>query len=276
MTTPKTSRLKHVPSKAYIALHVLVVLLPFATLAVWSISSSWPAPDLLPQAFSTKGFDELTRPSQHTGETLLTSIGIAVACAVLSTIIATLAAHAVANHRFAGRRVFQFATALPFLIPSTVFAMGVQVAFIKMGLARTAAGVTLAHCIIALPYAITIMTDVCKAAGTALFEAAQTIGASPAQAATRVLLPRLMPGILSSLSMTYIISFSQYFLTLLIGGGAVRTFVLDMFPYLASGDRTVASAYGMTFLLVTLAVFAAFEILLRRVYGKTEQAYFSQ
>lgn len=275
MATRRPHRQHRTLSKAYIVLHVLVVVLPFATLAAWSVSASWPAPDLLPQSLSIKGFDELMRPSQHTGEALATSIGIAVACAVLSTAVAVPAAHAIANHRFVGRRTFQFTTALPFLIPSTVFAMGVQVAFIKMGMARTAGGVALAHCIIALPYSITIMTDVCKAAGVSLFEAAQTMGASPAQAAARILLPQLMPGVLSSLSMAYIISFSQYFLTLLIGGGAVRTFVLDMFPYLASGDRTVASAYGMVFLLVTLAVFATFQILLRRMYGKTEQKYFS-
>ena len=64
--------------------------------------------------------------------------------------------------------------------------------------------------------------------------------------------------------MSYILSFSQYFLTLLIGGGAVKTLALTMFPYLASGDRTIASAYGVVFMVATLAVFLLFEVLLKR------------
>lgn len=273
-TRPRQQGRFHLPSRAFIALHLLVVLVPFSVLAVWSVSASWPAPDLLPSVLSDKGFAEIARPSQHTPEVLATSIGIAIACAVLSTAIASLAAYALTNFRFRGRRIFQFAGALPFLIPSTVFGMGVQVAFIKLGLARGIVGVTLAHCIIALPYAIVIMTDVARAAGTRLPQAAQTLGVTPVQAALHVTLPRLAPGIVSALTMTYIVSFSQYFLTLLIGGGAVRTFILDMFPYLASGDRTVASAYGMVFLLVTLAVFALMQLALRHWYRAEGQDYF--
>lgn len=266
---------RHIPSKAFIALHIAVVLIPFATLAVWSVAASWPAPDLLPHAYSAKGFAEVFRPSQHTGQALITSIGIACACAVVSTFAATLAAWAITQYRFVGRRLFRFAAILPFLIPTTVFAMGVQVAFIKLGLARSAFGVMLAHCIVALPYALVIMTDVCKAVGTKLSEAAQTLGANPLQRTFHVVLPLLTPGILSSLSMTYILSFSQYFLTLLIGGGAVHTFVLDMFPYLAGGDRTVSSAYAVVFFLVVLGVFALFNGVLKRFYGKADQAYFA-
>ncbi len=73
-----------------------------------------------------------------------------------------------------------------------------------------------------------------------------------------------MLGIMSSLSMCYIMSFSQYFLTLLVGGGKVQTFVLVLFPYLSGGDRTIACAYSLVFLVVTFAVFFVFELLLRR------------
>ena len=73
-----------------------------------------------------------------------------------------------------------------------------------------------------------------------------------------------MLGIMSSLSMCYIMSFSQYFLTLLVGGGRVQTFVLVLFPYLSGGDRTIACAYSLVFLAVTFAVFLAFELVLRR------------
>ena len=53
-------------------------------------------------------------------------------------------------------------------------------------------------------------------------------------------------------------------ITLIIGGGKVKTLALIMFPYLSSGDRTMASAYGAVFLVVIFAVFLLFEVLLRK------------
>jgi putative spermidine/putrescine transport system permease protein len=64
-----------------------------------------------------------------------------------------------------------------------------------------------------------------------------------------------MPGIMSSFIMAYIISFSQYFLTLMIGGGKVKTLAVLMVPFIQSGDRTIASAYAVVFVLSTMLVF---------------------
>ena len=44
----------------------------------------------------------------------------------------------------------------------------------------------------------------------------------------------------------------------------MKPLALVMFPYLASGDRTIASAYGVVFIAATLAVFLLFEVLLRK------------
>ena len=118
--------------------------------------------------------------------------------------------------------------------------------------------------IVALPYAIIIMTDITRAAGTRREDAARTLGAGTWQMLRHVTIPQLLPGILSALSMCYIMSFSQYFLTLLVGGGKVQTFVLVLFPYLSSGDGTITCAYSLVFLVVTFAVFFVFELLLRR------------
>ena len=142
--------------------------------------------------------------------------------------------------------------------------MGVQVAFIRAGLAGTVAGVVLAHSIVALPYAALIMADAMEAAGSRLEEQARVCGAGGARAWLTVILPMLSPSLLSAASMSYILSFSQYFLTLLVGSGKVKTLALVMFPYLASGDRTIASAYGVVFIAATLAVFLLFEVLLRK------------
>ena len=246
-------------ARALVALQALCVLGPVAIIVVWAFTASWPWPSLLPETFSARGIEELFGPAQRAGEVLGASVGIA-----LATAAATLAGRALSHYRFFGREALRFAVLLPFLIPATVFAMGVQVALIRAGLAGTVAGVVLAHSIVALPYAALIMADAMEAAGSRLEEQARVCGAGGARAWLTVILPMLSPSLLSAASMSYILSFSQYFLTLLVGSGKVKTLALVMFPYLASGDRTIASAYGVVFIAATLAVFLLFEVLLRK------------
>lgn len=254
-------------ARAFVAVHLLVVLAPISVVAVWAFAARWAWPDLVPSGLTWRGAELVLSGSQGAGPACIAlSVGIALASAAVSTCAGALAARAVCCHgRWRGRRLFQFAVLLPFLIPSTVFAMGVQVAFIKAGLASTVPGVVLAHAVVSLPYAAAVMGDVTRGAGTRLEEAARTLGAGRLDVLLHVTLPGLAPGIVSSMSMCYIVSFSQYFLTLLVGGGQVKTFALVLFPYLAGGDRTVAGAYSLAFILITLAVFFLFELLLRKV-----------
>ncbi|MCB7037416.1 ABC transporter permease [Eggerthella sinensis] len=251
-----------------VVMQTICVLAPLGVVVAWACTSAWPWPDLVPSSFSARGLEELFAPSQQLVPTLVRSVGIALAVALVATSAATLAARALVHHAYVGREVFRFATVLPFIIPSTVFAMGVQMAFIRAGLAGTFVGVIVAHAIVALPYAVVIMVEVTEAAGSRLEEQARTLGAGPMRAFFEVQLPLLLPGLLSAATMSYIVSFSQYFLTLLVGGGAVKTLALTMFPYLASGDRTIASAYGVVFMVATLAVFLVFELVLRRVVSR--------
>ena len=146
-------------ARALVALQALCVLGPVAIIVVWAFTASWPWPSLLPETLSARGVEELFGPAQRLTDVLGTSVGIALATAVLTTTVAALAGRALSRYRFAGREVFRFAVLTPFLIPATVFAMGVQVAFIRAGLAGTVAGVVVSHVIVALPYASLIMVD---------------------------------------------------------------------------------------------------------------------
>lgn len=272
MAKPARSRRAHAPvARFFVILHVICVLIPIAIIAIWAFADRWTWPNLLPQEFSLRGFEEVLSGRMGSGlPMILQSVGIALATAVLATAVACLAARATSHYTWRGKTIFSFSVILPFIIPVTVFAMGVQVLFIHSGIARTVPGVILSHAIVALPYAIIIMSDVTRAAGTRLEEAAHALGAGTLATTLHVTIPAILPGILSSLSMSYILSFSQYFLTLLIGGGTVRTFAVVLFPYLSSGDRTIAGAYGITFILITLAVFLLFELLLKR-FGLREE-----
>jgi putative spermidine/putrescine transport system permease protein len=252
---------------------VFSVLFPFAVIVIWSFAGRWAWPHLVPENFSLRGMQELFGGYSGAMQILLFSVVLSVIVAVITVVIAAMTARALVFYDFCGKRMVDFGTILPIIVPGTVFAMGVNVLFIQAGLSDSAAGVILAHVICSLPYAIKIMTDVTAAFGRKLEEQAAVLGASARQTMAYVTFPSLMPGLISSGCMAYIVSFSQYFLTLIIGGGNVMTFSVKMVPYLQSGDRTIASAYSMVFICSTLFVFLIFEKTVRK-FGRDESGYF--
>lgn len=248
-----------------LALTVFVILLPVIVTLLWTVTGRWPWPSMLPQSYTMRTLQELFSGSSPFHEILRGSVLIATAVAFLGTLIALMTARATEIYRIRGRRLISLSAMLPLIVPGTVFAMGIQVILIRMGLGDTVTGVVLVHLVAALPYCVFIMTDITAAVGNSLEEQAQLLGAGPGRAFFDVSVPQLMPGILSSASMAYIISYSQYFTTLLAGGGKVKTLALVMVPYIQSGDRALSSVYAVTFVGSALLVFFIFEALIHRI-----------
>lgn len=242
-----------------LALLCAAILIPAASLVIWVFTERWAWPGLFPQVFSERAVMEIVRRKGELASLMTSSIMISSVVALLSAFAGVLTSRALILYRFRGRNLISFFVVLPLMVPTTVFAMGIQITFIRLGLNNTVAGVILAHLIYSLPYAVRLIMDGAQAAGIALEEQARVLGASSFQAFRRTTLPMLVPVILSAVSMAYIVSFSQYFLTLLLGGGRIKTFAVVMVPYLQSGSRNIACIYSILFMGITLMVFAVFE-----------------
>lgn len=249
------------------------IILPVLIMLLWVFTERWAWPDLIPQVFSTRSISEIWKRKEELIKIFASSIFISAAVAMVSVIVAVMTARALAFYQFFGRSLINFMTILPFMVPATVFAMGIQLTFIKLGLNNTVIGVILAHVICSLPYAIRLILDGTQAVGVKLEEQARVLGAPSLTAFRKVTLPVLAPVIFSAAGMAYIVSFSQYFLTLMIGGGNIKTFTIIMVPYLQGGDRNIACIYSTVFLLITLAVFAGTEGIIKK-YLKTGSGEF--
>ena len=256
---------KNLMMKLVLAVLMVCIFVPLLVLLLWSVTGRWPWPDLLPESLTLRTVQELLFGSASLPQLLGSSISLGLTVAVLGTVIAILTARATELYRFRGRELVRFGALLPLLVPGTVFAMGIQLVMLKLGLADKIAGVVLVHLVCALPYCLAIMGDVTRAVGGALEEQAQVLGASPLRAFFAVTLPALMPGILSSMSMGFILSYSQYFTTLMVGGGRVKTIALVLVPYIQSGDRALASAYSVAFVGSAMMVFFIFEALIKKL-----------
>ena len=240
------------------------ILIPILILPLWSVAGRWPWPDILPGAFSLRGLKELAASNTGLLSLLLSSTVLSVTVAILAAVIGLMTARALVFHDFKGKHLVSFAALLPLMVPGTAFALGIQVVFVYLGLGDTFWGVALVHLIYALPYTVGIMTDMTAALGPEPEQQGLMLGASPFRAFYYITMPLLMPGMISSASMAFIISFSQYFLTLMIGGGRVKTLSVVMVPFIQSGDRTLAASYALVFVAWSLLVFILLELLLKK------------
>ena len=256
---------KHILLKLVLAALLVCISLPLAVLILWSFTERWPWPALLPESLSLRTVEELLFGSAKLPQLLRSSITLGLTVAVLGTVIGVLTARATELYDFRGKGLVRFGALLPLLVPGTVFAMGIQITLIRLGLSDTIAGVVLVHLTAALPYCITIMTDVTRAVGTKLEEQAMVLGAGPWRAFFETTLPGLLPGLLSSMSMGFIMSYSQYFTTLMVGGGRVKTIALVLVPYIQSGDRALSAIYSLAFVGSALLVFFLFEAIIHSI-----------
>lgn len=254
---------------------ILCIILPMIVMLIWIFTERWAWPDLWPQVFSIRALEQILSRQEELASLFFSSILISTVVGILSIIVGLMTSRALICYEFFGKRITYFLTILPFMVPATVFAMGVQVTFIKMGLNNTITGVIIAHLICSLPYAVRLIMDGMEALGTGYEEQARVLGAAPLKAFCKVTLPVLAPVLVSALSMSYIVSFSQYFITLLIGGGAVKTFTIVMVPFLQSGDRNIACIYSVLFMGVTLIVFSGFEWIANKWSKNGDEAFYA-
>ena len=138
---------------------------------------------------------------------------------------------------FAGKGLVEWLLLIPIIVPSVVATMGIHIAFIRLRVADTYLGVVLIHLIPCIPYMILVMTSVFANYGTALEDTARTLGASAVRTFWYVTLPAIWPGLLVATLFTFLISWSQYVTTLLIGGGRVITLPMILFPFISGSNN---------------------------------------
>ena len=239
-----------------------LVALPFLPLALWAFAGEWRFPDLLPTAWSARGMAHLVEPGGGVLGATLNSLLIGAATAAASVAVGLPAGMAIGGYEWRFKGPVIFFILLPVLVPPLASTMGVHVTFIRLGLADTVFGVFLVHLVPTVPYTALILAGVFAERTSELEEAARTLGASAWQAFVRVTLPGVLPGVAVAGLFAFLISWGQYALTLLIGGGSVVTLPMLLFSAAAGNDPVITSALALAFALpAVLALVLALRVL---------------
>jgi putative spermidine/putrescine transport system permease protein len=172
---------------------------------------------------------------------------VALVTAVISVVIGVPAGRALGLYSFRGKDMISVILTLPVIVPPLCVAMGLHLWFIKLGLAETFWGVVLVHLTFCLPYSIFVMWGVFSNYNPDFEDQARSLGATSWKLITRVMLPLTLPGIMVAGLFSFLLSWSQYLSTLIIGGGRVTTLPILLFALMGSGDRPVAAAVSIVF-----------------------------
>jgi putative spermidine/putrescine transport system permease protein len=250
--TVKLGRWEYILNRLLIIGLVGGLLLPFAPLLIWSFSQRWYFPALLPTEWGWRAWQYVFAPGSRVLPALLYSIFIGLTVTGLSALIGIPAGRALGLHRFRGKRLVEFLILAPTIVPTLAAAMGIHVAFIRYGLADSLPGVILVHLIPVVPYMTLIMSSVFANYTIEYEEQARTLGACPRQVFRHVTWPAIWPGVLVGSLFAFVISWSQYTLTLIIGGGQVMTLPLLLFAFANSGDNPITAALSLVFIAPAL------------------------
>ena len=228
---------------AAVAVVAVVTVLPMLPVVLWAVAGAWRYPALLPPELSTRGLRLLL------GDGVLAALGTSVlvstSVALLACLVGLPAGRALGLHRFRGRRLVQFLLLAPIIVPPLAVTLGLQVFLIRYGLADTVAGVVLVQLVPTVPYAASLLAAAHADLDTDHEQAARVLGAGPVATLRHVSLPLLRPALVTAFLLTFLISWSEYVLTLLVGGGRVTTLPLLLFSAIESSDRTAAAALGL-------------------------------
>ncbi len=160
---------------------------------------------------------------------LKNSLFLGTVAASLATALGTLAAVGLWRATFP-LRTFVLATLIsPMVVPVVIVAVGAYFAFAPLGLTDGFAGLILVHTALGAPFVVITVLATLSGFDRNLLRAASVCGADPVTAFRRVMLPVILPGVLSGAVFAFATSFDEVVVVLLMGGPEQRTLPRQMF-----------------------------------------------
>jgi multiple sugar transport system permease protein len=231
---------------------VLTSIKPQAELAVWPVQ-------YLPRNATLEHYRELVGRTSFAAN-LLNSLIIAAGAAALGLAVSIPAAYAFSRFRFRGRRALMTGFLVINMFPIVLLIIPLFILMKRLGLLDTFLGVVLGHSTFAIPFAIWMLTSYFNAIPKDLDEAATIDGASRQETIRLIILPLVMPGVVTAGIYIFITSWNEYLFAMMLSGQAVRTVTVALqlfigeftiqWGLLTAGGTLVALPVTLLFLLV--------------------------
>jgi putative spermidine/putrescine transport system permease protein len=249
-----------------------ILLAPLALFIVFAFSARWFYPRPIPSEWTTTALARALDDPRLLGG-LRDSLTIGVIVSLLALAIGVPAGRVLGLRQFCGRQLAWLVLFLPTVTPPLAIGMGLNVLFLQIGLAGSLPGVVLAHLVPTLPYVIFTLAGAYARFDEHFEFQALVLGANPLRTFLTVTLPLIAPSLAVAALFAFLISWSQYLLTLLIGSGRIITLPILLFSAASGGNPATIAVLALIFLVPPMLVIAATARQLYQHGGELNEQY---
>jgi spermidine/putrescine transport system permease protein len=222
--------------------------LPILVVAVLSVnqarySAQW-------EGFTLKWYAQLLADRRML-DALQNSVIVAVVAVAIAAVLGTLMAVGLARYRFWGKSLYQGMAYLPLIMPDIAMAVATLVFLATLGVPLNLSTVIAAHVVFCLSYVAIVVSTRLTALNPHLEEAALDLGATPLQAFMQVLLPQLMPGIVSGCLLAFVLSLDDLLIASFTTGAGATTLPIEIFSRIRTGVQPDINALSIVLIMAS-------------------------
>ena len=222
---------------------------PIVFMIIFSFNSSKSLTNFT--GFSLKWYEQMFA-SHDMMNSLYVTIVVAVLATVISTIIGTITAIGL---RYSKKLVRAYVTQindLPMMNPDIVTAIGLMLLFITFRIERGFATLLLAHIAFCIPYVMLSVIPKLRQLDPNLADAAMDLGATPFQTLTKVIVPEIMPGIVSGALIAFTMSFDDFIISYFATGQGVKNLSIMVYTMAKRVNPSINAISTLLVLLITI------------------------
>lgn len=245
------SKDKRVLGKVGMALLLVFFYAPILFMIIFSFNSSKSLTHFT--GFSLCWYEAMLK-NHGMMESLYVTIVIALLATIISTIIGTITAIGLSKSKKVLRAFISQVNDFPIMNPEIVTAIGLMLLFITFQIEKGFVTLLLAHIAFCIPYVILSIMPKIKSLDPNLADAAMDLGATPWQALVKVIVPQIMPGIVSGALIAFTMSFDDFVISYFVTGQGVKNLSIMVYTMSKRINPSVNAISTLVVLLITITL----------------------
>jgi putative spermidine/putrescine transport system permease protein len=202
--------------------------------------------------------------SDRWGVAVKNSFFIGALSATVATVLGTMAAVGLSRTDFWGKKFLTGLVLSPLVVPIVIYAVGLYFFFAPLGLTQSYTGIVLAHAALGSPFVVVTVGASLSNFDHNLMRAAASLGASPLLAFRRVMLPLVLPGVVTGALFAFAASFDEVVTVLFLAAPDQRTIPREMFSGLRESLSPIIAAASTVMVVTAIVLLCVVELLKRR------------
>ena len=239
---------KKILSKIFMVLLMIFFYAPIIYIIIFSFNGSRSLTHL--DGFSLRWYEKMFNDKTMM-ESVVYTIVIAVLSTAISTVVGTITSIGLSKSRPIVKKTVEQVNNFPIMNPEIVTAIGLLMFFSALGVKKGFTTLLLAHVMFCTPYVMLSVTPKLRSLDPNLADAAMDLGATPWQALIKVIVPQIMPGIISGALIAFTMSFDDFIISYFVTGNGVSNISILVYTMSKRVNPSINALSTLVILIIT-------------------------